>query len=253
MPEGVASTLEHKPPEVKPNLLDLRRQIIESVLKNGLKSTQQLKREALAHLPSMNGLGGVREVEGCVIKPPTQHPNQESFNQALQNVLYPGDHSIFPVLIERGFDPSNLDYFYGNRYGRHLTRMLASEKKDAEERMRSSFLVIYKFKPDELEDLEETEFLGEGDQDFLSPDDFAYLVFPREVYEEAKGLLNGRVPVKIVDKFVKRKVLGLKVNTFSVPDYETTLTEIAQELGGPIWIHAVRLPTETDMKLFSGT
>lgn len=223
-----------------------RKAIIDSILTNGLKSAKRLQDLSIPHLPSADKVP-FDEIEGCVLRPTPDYPNDESRREALDEAFYIMDRSIFPVFIEREIDMAGVDNFYSSKkYGRY-TRMTASEKAAAEERMRASMVVVCKFDLDHREDLQPTEFMNE---DTLTPEEIAYVVIPKGIYAEYVGnggtKLNG-VPTVVVDKTVKKRVLKLQSNTFQVPGYEQALTEVANKLSCPIWAHAVRLPTNEDL------
>lgn len=224
-------------PEIptSPNVSELRARIINSVLNNGLKPASKLLREQTPHIPS-NDADPYDMVEGWIIKPRRGLEKEQLFSR-INNVLYTNrSFSILGVLTERFQD----EYYA-------LRLKYAEGRALAEGRMRSSFLVVYKFLG---EPIDTKERVGWMEEEELKPENILYVVMPEDIYEDyQKSHLAQEVkaPIKVVG-FKEAKLFGLKVNSMQVPDYEQALVEIAQEADDEVWVHGVKLPTQEDVE-----
>lgn len=254
MAESVeSSNINVEVKELTPGLQELRAGIINSVLEHGLKPSDQLKEEGKFHMPSKDS-DAFYEVEGCIVKPSASYPDPGDFLIDLDNSLYTDERSIFPVMIERRNDFSGLEMFYDqlDTLYQQYPRMTAHERGVAEQRMSASFLVVYRTSnlPGLMENSGMVEAYG-VEETGLAPDVIAYLVFPKGIFDEYQrsNLAKDKIviPTKIISKSIKKKLMWLKQNTFRVPDYESTLRTIVDEIGEPIWVHGVRLPTQEDV------
>lgn len=245
------------------SLIESRARIISSVMRSGLRSAHSLEEQNVFHLPSSDS-EAFWYIEGCVINPQKQYPDGQSFDRAIDDALYEGDPrsvpvAIMPVLMERRIDFEGLDYFYDPKksyYRRkrsrvymkqgQLAKMNSRERKVAEERMHSSFLVVYK--TSDLDDVYPT--MGLADAEVLPSDKVEYLVFPRKIYDQYldSGLVvRTSTPIKVVDEYIERSVFGLTRSQFKIPNYKKALEEVLEEIGESIWVHGVRLPTQNDL------
>lgn len=219
--------------DIKETLADVaqsRAGIIDSVLENGLKSSAKLKDLGLPHLPAVDK-EPYSQIEGCVLHPRSSY-TEEEFSRAMQYVLYAGVRSVFPVLMERDSD----------HIGLGKVELSNDEKSTIEKRMQSSFLVVY---PIDTKKLMGSETMSEAE---VLPGLIKYVVFPEDVYKQYRGVVKREIgPHKVVGNVVRsvyRTNINAKPDLLTVPDYEKALGEIVDEIGCPVWVHAVRLPTE---------
>lgn len=223
--------------ETKTVLSGWRKNIIEGILQNGLLPASEqggLNSEDREHKPWVYGTK--------IMHPSGVHP--AIFINLIPGALYWGGNSILPVIAERQGEtfPYRID---------------PATQELIEKRIASSFLVVCRSA--DLEPFQKDES-GEFVKDRVSSKDFSVLVFPLTFANELEGLFStstlgiGKPRIKIVEGVVTKKLIFTPPPTsptFSldgrVPDYESSLMDVLKELGGPIWVHGVRLPTKEDL------
>lgn len=146
---------------------------------------------------------------------------REIFTQALYGGVYGDADGILPVVCERSGEPP-IEIFSLEPFLRRGT---------------SSFLVVC-----EPENRNISRFYM-GTRELVTPSSFKYLVFPENTLQQIPEV-NTSIPIKTTSRLLTR-IIGLK--QLQVPDYEEPLNAIVDELGYPIWVHGVRLPTEEDL------
>ena len=205
-----------------------RSQIIKSVFEKGLKDGSALSTEGQPYLGSADPMPP-SWVEGCNFYPRSLYSNAEDFQKSLLHDLYFGPRSIFPVVVER---PSSKEALLRRRAKEKEGEFFLRIKAKYEKRVVASFLVV-------------TEGTNLAIRQEVEPDLFLYACFPKAIWDglsqDIRESLPG-IPMKFISGLIKRTL----VYDLSVPDYESAITEILQEVGRPIWVHAVRLPTEDD-------
>lgn len=201
-----------------------RVKLIDNILKQGLLASKTVVAQGGDFLGSIDNEGNP-VVFGRVLKPQGQYVDAEIFQNAVNQALYSGDNSCLPVVTERPGESSETRYYLDPRI--------------VAQRAQASFLVVCQSEPDALLQREEQQ---------TTPQDFSYLIFPRQVLADydQEALARTGIKVKVVDHMVQRSLLGGK--KVAVPDYEAAVKEILTELKSPIWMHAVRLPTAEDLK-----
>lgn len=211
-------TLNDNSHEIPSNPLDLateRRKIIDSVLSNGLRPSNELH----------TGLRSVDQspsewVFGRVIRP-------EWDTTRLQHTLYNTDVSPVAVTIERN----------GQSYEETISMINDLKRsKIIEARTFSSMIMIYN-----TDGVDDTGTKSKVD---LSPEKIVAVLIPAEIHNQQPDL-DTKIPIIKVDGIVERSILG--ENKIQVPDYERKLQELLLRTGQPLWVHAVRLPTQGDL------
>lgn len=256
MSEGESTLQDSERGVPAPTLAEVRAGIINSVLREGLKPSNQLKESDVFHMPSKDS-APYTEVEGCIVKPPEQYLSPDEYTRTLSESLYSGERSVLPVLLERDLDYDFLEPFYDqlDRHYQKISRMTTAQRAIVEERVASSFLLVYKVGslPADLNHNGLIEAYG-TEETGLSSDAIAYIIFPKAILDQYRS--SGRAkelhsrPIKVIGDSVKRKLMWLKYNTFQVPNYERAIKEVLKETNEPIWVHGVRLPTQADLNFF---
>lgn len=217
----------HGVPQEKRGALTLaqaRASVIDSVLKNGLKTWYVLEREKAEYV----GSGDKRfhhkkpNVEG-------QGLQGEINDATLHEKLYGHERSPIIVLTERDYE--DLSPLEGEPTEEKLRK--------AEERIKSSFIIIYKMQQSPT----------------VEPKQFQYVIFPDDIYNEylevKKMSPQINLPIVIAKGEITRRMwneIRIPDRMVSVPDYETPIKEIARKDGRSLMIHAVRLPTQGDLQ-----
>lgn len=159
----------------------------------------------------------------------------------LQEVLYGSSgirqlaYKLLPVLVER----DNEDY----------TEWTANL---AQRRMMNSILVVIPSSQINAEDIVRYDEELEKPDDIrlgksLSPEAIKAIIVPEGLQGDLEGLLGDERIVKFVGNR-RREVLAPVIRgELVVPDYEKGLLEVMEEIGEPVFIHGVRLPTEEDV------
>lgn len=216
----------------QPSTEDVRRNIAVSVFSDGLLSRKQLAERGKVHFPSADDHLNSDlddDVMGNILKP-------EAKFEDIIRMLYPGPNAIFRVLLER-----KIGVQYPN------TTDLASA------RAQSSFLVVCP--ADRL--IEQAEgWVEDSDgytsgysfSGFVSPSSFSHILAPLEIL---RAMGSVAIPVGseliIVRNNLNRFIYDNdKVSTL-VPDYESSLRDIAKKITTTHWTHAVRLPLQEDI------
>ncbi len=233
-----------KPPFLDKSLRGIRAEIIRDILTSGLKSSERLSAELRPYLRSYDPIDFEEDtqshIDGNVIKPTD---DQENLTRQFKDNLYWGSTGSLAVVPERA-DP---DDFLNEGAGVHSRRkywapITAQQKEILTQRIRSSFLVVCN--RDVAHSL--------SSSGLITPDNFSYLIFPGGIwrdYLKHDPYANERFSnVLLAEGYVKREV-DVKPLEFSVPGYETPIKRILKETRRPIWIHAVRLPTQDDLNV----
>lgn len=215
-----------EPDDLPDALAKWRGEIIDDILENGLKSGRTLQTVGRQYLGSADAVPFGR-VEGCLFRPSSHYRNLNVARTHISDSLYAGAYSIFPVLAERPpHMREDLKLTSPNNLGATFAK-----------RMASSFLVVCKSVGDTMSKSE----------DELLPHHFAYLVFPEAVWQEYSKKENSLgIPVKIVSKAMDRRAEVIR-RLLTIPDYESAILDILEEVNHPIWVHGVRLPTDDDV------
>ncbi|MDO8620727.1 MAG: hypothetical protein Q7R31_00360 [Candidatus Levybacteria bacterium] len=240
-----------------------RAEIINSILKDGLKSAGRLRRESSLYFGS-GDLSPKDFISFRLIFPPHLHENLQAFSNNLEDALYLRNISVLPVMTERPSyrlkEPDPIDQLPAWSQ-EEVDKNGAKEILEA--RISSSFLIVINETMDELmkksshflftsrkERFEGLETIGKPKEHIVPSDRFSYLIFPQTVwanYQNQKIQTDRNIRTRLVAQSIKRKLLT-RTLSLSVPDYESALLEILNERKEPIWIHGVRLPTEDDIK-----
>lgn len=190
-----------------------RNAVVSAVLTEGLKSAATLINEGREYLGSEDTIAR-GHVSGALVDPST--------NISVEDALYSEGDSVFPVLVERKGE----NYFFAPK---------PHELPKFENRTQSSFLVLWRKKPDET-------FTSRA---VVPPEEMMSLVFPREVWDGLPEDIREKIeiPVVVVEDMVQRKVSGPVYGAeLSVPNYEEALRRIWEQNHEPFLVHGVRLP-----------
>lgn len=242
--------------DVSAEVVARRATIINSVLKYGLKSSEQLQKEGSPYFGSFDDSPS-EFISFMLLLPPNTYKNQQDFLKALDRVLYHDTLSVLPVMAERkgsymGNDVISKVYNLRNSSGLGIKQ---DEENVLERRVSSSFIVLINESMETLREKSKRwssgrnmtdgiEILGKPkDGCSISPNRFSYLLFPEDVGGQYG---NEQENVVIIKRKIKRKLFNRGIQ-LSVPDYESAILEILEETNDPLWIHGVRLPNEEDV------
>ncbi len=209
-------------------VLDARRQLIDTIMTEGLHSSASLKQRGREYLGSIDRKT-LPFIFGRILLPPDRYKHGATLQRALEHALYTSDNSVLPVITERPGE-STVD--------RQLIKSTPTERDKISRRATGSFLVVCNASPND--DMTRTE-------DETTLDKFSYILMPQEVLDDYNvDTITGKgVRVKSVGTVERSLLRGDRVK---VPDYEGALKDVIKELDTPVWIHGVRLPVEEDLQ-----
>lgn len=230
-----------------------RMETVDSVLNNGLLSPKTLSERRINFISSFGHYsreltpfvhGRALFSESC----PRQAYTPDDHVEDLPSALYKNQFSIFPVISERIRDKFSFMKLVNCKDSiekREIINWTMTMKENLEERMGASFLVVCQFN----ESFQPLALHTNGKEQ-VSPQEFVYLIFPKSVWNDYRNVKGAKadvkIPIKIATQSVIRTIAGLQ-EQFALPDYESALKQILIEIDQPIWVHAVRLPTEEDV------
>lgn len=212
---------------VETNVSLERAKLINCIINQGLQSAAKLREESIDILTSIDNFPN-QCVWGAVIRPQDQFTTHGYYLEQLKGALYTNGNSIFPVLLER---PGEYRMLLPNG------QLSDQEIETFRERMNVSLLVVCQLAKLRLP------------ADVILPESFYSMVFPTPIWREYQGIVSPEQishRVHLIDGLIKRPIIHFEP-PLEVPDYEGYLERTVQELGGAIWVHAVRLPTEKDL------
>lgn len=216
--------------ETPPEVQEARNSLIDKILKEGLKSSQELTRQGGDFFGS-HDKNPNQSLYGRVLQPKESYRNPQQFQNAVDQVLYTGDNSCLPVVVERPWESAVDQYLF---------QAPKAEKDRFSEKAASSFLVITKATGINTFDIDSNE---------VKPEDFISVIFPQQILSDfnPEKMKQLGIPFQSVSQDVKRRLMG--GDEISVPDYETTIKTLVTQVNSPIWIHAVRLPVAKDLEM----
>ena len=214
------------PEQVSAEIVEARNQIIESIATNGLVSSAMLvsKYETQSFTsvdPSDN-----RVVFGRALRPASDYKDKQDFINSLAHLLYMTDNSIIPVITERRGQSKEDSYLF---------KASKESKRLMSERIWSSILVV-------CQGSKEQELTRES----VNLTEILYLLIPADIVQGfgEEALLQLGVPFKTITAETYRSLFH--GDPISMPDYETALSQIVEEINASVWVHGVRLPAESD-------
>lgn len=199
-----------------------RAEIIHDILSDGLKSGGELVRSRKRYLGSADGSSNPGISVNVLTSPPD-----------FRWVLYETMGSAFPVLTERSYEPGTKNFLYLRE------NLIPQQLLTVWQRTRSSLLVVGRHAGGKIQDYFHQ----------VNPEAFSYLVFPQNILDEYMHMGNPVVvdsPIEVVTTSVRRQIGSIR-ELVEVPNYELALVRIIHTIGNPVWVHAVRLPTEEDV------
>lgn len=225
-------------------LADLRRRIIDGVLTHGLVAPANLRKTDLPFFgsatphdfPDMvrgHGLDSLNFLKSCY-----HERVEEELRLRLDGILYKSVDSIMPVMMERDGEET----FWA--HPANPKRVNYCQDLDLlERRLASCFLVAADW--DNLT-------MGRNAAEEVKPEAFRYLIFPQDIWAEYQRARKKevQVPVMVTSGVLERPLLGGAFRSMTVPDFETSILQILNELErlAGVWIHGVRLPIAEDIQ-----
>lgn len=211
--------------------------IIDDILQGGLKPSAQLVKEDRLYFGSADTeLSTV--VSGIHITPASSKP-RERYQQyeELRKSLHSPANSVFSVIGERlGESPFSTDHANNPNYAQRLS---------------ASFIAVCRFKrigaPRERHGI-----FFHAREETIPPENFVYLIFPQAIWEEychnGGNAQSNAVPTSIIEGKRREEMLG----PYNVPDYQSGVWSVMNEVNDYVWIHGVRLPTLEDLDKAQG-
>jgi len=201
--------------EFTPELSVKRREVVESVLTDGVLSGEHLLVQGKTYFPR-NIIERSPEIYGGIFK-----IDNGRLAEGSMIALYNDSQSVFPVIGERG-DASV--------WTRHDLK-----KRTMEKRVNSSALVVCRARDEEL-----LQWRLAIRQSPVKPAEIVALLVPEQLYED--GYSNKDIiPVGTI-----RRGVWYDHYKFDLPDYESHLVNLVKTYG-VLWGHGVRLPTREDL------
>jgi hypothetical protein len=241
----------------------LRRKIIESIIQEGILSGKDLMDKGIVPQSSSDSLDSnwPFQVYGALVLRKDQegvdwsHPEGYSYprvkvdvgdsgqttvaydkkkgkieEQYINWALYEGISSVFPVIAERNDERTN------------ETAQLPTEV--LENRLANSLLIITPFNTIKVNTLDKYEVWAKSP---VASNNFLAVLTPEPLAAEVIQLFQGtKIPVISVSSRKAKLFDGERELT--VPDYESEVRKRLKASPRPLFLHGVRLPTESDIK-----
>ncbi len=217
----------------------VRAEIISSVLTKGLVPSTQLAQEEFPYLPSVHSYP-LKNTVGIILSP-LKISNKDKGIKEIQRTLYSDWCSIFPIIMERK----------NERWPQ--TARLPSQT--LEDRAQNSFLVVVKRENIEIYNavFRENKNVWLSENFIVNPDDFLFLIVPQSLHHEQDEIFSSSAIQTIVveqetARVFQRNLYGplSKPRPLLVPDYEQVLHNLLSQTDQDLFIHAVRLSTDTE-------